>query len=176
MKLVLTFLLISTVVLKSVATDFREIVINEIYAAGFPNKEFIELYNTTGSPIDIGGFTINDKTIANYSIPAQGFVAIGKSSIITEFVAAGISVTSATSFPTLTNGGLSLILKDSDGNLVDGTRMRVEMVVALHLSRSTRIFPVVILTIGQSQMTVRVGHLELPIRFLTLLLTVLILV
>ena len=109
----------------TLAQDFRDIVINEIYAdnnpaaAGFPNLEFVELYNTTDDPIELSGYKINDKAINSYLLAAKSYVAVGKSSIIADFSSAGIPVIDAASFPTLTNSSLHLWLTDPNDDLMD---------------------------------------------------------
>ncbi|WP_162555989.1 lamin tail domain-containing protein [Reichenbachiella versicolor] len=132
MKSNLVILLILVVQSVFATVGQRELVINEVFfdvtpsAAGFPSREFIELHNTTNLAIDITGFKINGKSIGSYTLPANGYVAVGKSSIITDFTNAGIPVVSASSFPTLINGGMQLTLTDASDNIIDSLSYTID--------------------------------------------------
>ncbi len=99
----------------------NDVVINEIAWAGSvddSNDEWIELYNTTTSEIDLNGWYIEDDITTRYDlsgkIPAKGFFVIEKSeSAITNITADLIASIS------LANTGDALILKDPSGNIID---------------------------------------------------------
>ena len=55
-------------------SDLSGVVINEIY---YHNTEFIELYNTSGSTIDIGGWELLDNISVRGTIPAGTMIAPG---------------------------------------------------------------------------------------------------
>lgn len=110
----------------SVATPvaYRDVVFNEVLAdptpvVGMPETEFIELYNRTDAAINLNGWvltnTTTDKVLTPYLLPANEYVILCNSTDAGNFSnALGI-----TSFTALTNGGDSLTLKDSNGNIVD---------------------------------------------------------
>jgi hypothetical protein len=110
----------------SVATPvaYRDVVFNEVLAdptpvVGMPETEFIELYNRTDAAINLNGWvltnTTTDKVLTPYLLPANEYVVLCNSTDAGNFSnALGIA-----SFTALTNGGDSLTLKDSNGNIVD---------------------------------------------------------
>ncbi|MCV9388236.1 lamin tail domain-containing protein [Reichenbachiella ulvae] len=107
-----------------VPTSFREIVINEIYAdynptsVGLPDEEFVELYNLSDYPIKLGDFTLNEEALDDFVLASSAYVIVTDDSNFSEFESFGDVVT-ITSFPSLLNGGMQLLLKDNLGNLVD---------------------------------------------------------
>ena len=115
----------------NIATNSREIVINEIFAdpsgVNQPNPlvlpngssdEFIELHNTTSNAIEITDFDLAGGKVGNYVLDAGSFVILTASSNVTDFQPFG-DVVAVTSWNSLTNSGEQLILRDNLGNLVD---------------------------------------------------------
>lgn len=97
------------------------IVINEVAWAGSAdsaNDEWIELYNTTGSAVDLTGWVIEDDGSTTYAL--SGTIAAGSYFLIEDSetsvnpnaadVVVGIS---------LANSGDSLVLKDETGAVID---------------------------------------------------------
>ncbi|MBX7226779.1 MAG: lamin tail domain-containing protein [Chitinophagales bacterium] len=107
--------------------DFRSIVINEIYpdpdtAAIIPEKEFIELFNTTANPINISNWKIADPTstriLPAYAIPAGGFLILCSSADTALFSPFGPTVGVGT-LPSLNNTGDIITLKDGTNTTID---------------------------------------------------------
>ncbi|MGL1888023.1 MAG: Ig-like domain-containing protein, partial [Reichenbachiella sp.] len=107
-----------------VATPFRALVINEIYAdynpsaVGLPDEEFVELYNNSNQNINIADFQLNGEAIQDFELASGAYVILTDNSNLGEYESFG-EVVSIISFPTLTNGGMQLLLTDNLGNLVD---------------------------------------------------------
>lgn len=96
-----------------------DIVINEIMAdpdpvVGLPNAEYIELFNRTSFPISLDGWKLicgsTTKTLPNYTLPPDSFVIVTDQNNLTLFT--GISGIGVSTFPTLTNSGMSIRLKN----------------------------------------------------------------
>lgn len=120
-KLLFTLSIIAT----SVAVSQAQIVINEIFyntpnSAG-EKEEFVELLNTTSSPINLQGYTIKDNgspvTFGNISIPANGFIVVSNDS--TDFNTAFGFFPHAESNMILSNSGDYIVLKDASGTVID---------------------------------------------------------
>ncbi len=105
-----------------------DVLINEVMAdenpqVGLPAAEFIELYNQTGTAIDYTGWTLERTSIPGGTVSTSsafpaGFIAPGEYVIVTDDSDAALftgfgSVLSLTSFPSLTNGGASIVLYDA---------------------------------------------------------------
>ncbi|MFY0627651.1 MAG: lamin tail domain-containing protein [Reichenbachiella sp.] len=105
-------------------TDFRQIVINEIYsdfnpsATGLPDIEFLELLNVSNQSIKIKSFEINGNPLNKFVLPSGGFVILTDDSDVDMFSGFG-DVVGVNSFPSLLNNGLELVFTDNLGNLVD---------------------------------------------------------
>ncbi|MCP4440995.1 MAG: T9SS type A sorting domain-containing protein [Aureispira sp.] len=105
-----------------------QIVINEILyntpVSSSENEEFVELLNTTSSPINLSGYTIKDNgspiTIGNLTIPANGIVVLGRDSA--DFNTAYGFFPHALSNMNLSNSGDYVVLKDVSGTVVDSVR------------------------------------------------------
>lgn len=109
----------------------RQIVVNEIFAdpsgdhepdpAVLPNDsrdEFIELFNNTLAPIDIGGFQLSGGTIDHFVLEPNSYVILTASNNLSKFEPFG-SVIGVSSWNSLTNNGEAIILTDNLGNVVD---------------------------------------------------------
>ena len=106
---------------------FGDILINEILAdpspiVGLPDAEFVELFNTTDSDIDLSNWTFSDasssSTITSAIVPAQDFLIITSNSAVSLFEPFGTTV-GVSSFPSLNNTGDNLSIKDQNGVLID---------------------------------------------------------
>lgn len=90
-------------------------------------EEWIELYNPTFSPIDISGYTVNNRNDfgTHYSIPRgtivspRSFFIIAKDSAGFLGLGYGFNADLYANFGTLANTGDCIILKDSLGRVVD---------------------------------------------------------
>lgn len=101
-------------------TPFRDIVINEIFAdvspqIGLPSAEYLELYNSSSQAINIGGFTIDSKTLDDFVLESQDYLILTSTSNVGEFSG---NIMGLSSF-SLTDGGEALTLLDNLGNTVD---------------------------------------------------------
>ena len=84
--------------------------------------EFIEIINRTGTPLDIGGFTVSDAESVRFAFPAQTILPAGESAVIFgggsprgEFGNAAINNLVFTANLSLNNGGDSITLRDNSG-------------------------------------------------------------
>lgn len=106
-----------------VATGYRQIVINEIFAdptppIGLPTLEFVELYNATDKAISIGGFQLTGGTVEDFVLDANGYVILTETNDMESFQGFG-AVAGVSSWNTLGNDGEPVLLVDNLGNLVD---------------------------------------------------------
>lgn len=108
--------------LTAMAYSAGDVVINEVAWAGTAdgaNDEWIELYNTTNSAVDLTGWKIDDDNgssiynIASGTIQPHGYFLIEDTEVTTNVAANAIINVS------LANAGDSLVLKDSAGLVVD---------------------------------------------------------
>ena len=104
----------------------NDIIINEIFAdptpsIGLPEYEYLELYNTTGSAIDLTNWTITigstDKVFPSSVIESDSFVILIKEDVFDSFQN-NISKIGFSSI-SLTNGGGNIILKDDNGIVIN---------------------------------------------------------
>lgn len=101
-----------------------DVVINEIMADPdpvvdvLPNNEYVELYNKTAYPINLTNWTItagtNTKLIPSAIIQADSFIVLTSTTAASLF-ASDVAVVGVTSFPSLTNTGQTLTLKNQYG-------------------------------------------------------------
>lgn len=104
----------------------NDVVINEIFidpspSIGLPEFEYIELYNTTNSSINLSGWTITigttEKTFPNSVIEADSFIILIKEDVIDSFPN-NISKIGLTSV-SLTNSGSNIVLKNNVGVVIN---------------------------------------------------------
>ncbi len=104
-------------------TAYWSLRINEILAdptpqIGLPDAEFVELYNSTDSYVNLQDFQLADGMVSNGVIPPNEYAILCDPDDSTSFSNYGL-VIPVTSLPTLTNSGRDLVLRDNLGNLID---------------------------------------------------------
>ncbi len=110
-------------------TGSHEVVINEIAWAGSTassNDEWIELYNTTASSIDITDWRIegaatsgSDLTISDGIIPAHGYFLIANYAANSESSTLNVTPDMVDSSLSLSNSGAQYTLYDDTDNIID---------------------------------------------------------
>jgi len=104
----------------------NDVIINEIFAdptpsVGLPEYEYLELYNTTSSAIDLSGWTItlgtSKKIFPPATIEPDSFVLLIKEDVVDSFPN-NISKIGLPSV-SLTNEGGNIILKDNAGRVIN---------------------------------------------------------
>jgi predicted extracellular nuclease len=113
-------------------TPTGTLVINEFSSGGDNNSEWVEIYNGTGSTVDISGWKIADKNAFDAAeddtipttpqIPAGGYaVIVTSSSIVTGIPgsATTIHLTNGTIGSGLNNNGDSIYLKNASNTIID---------------------------------------------------------
>ncbi|MBL7740897.1 MAG: lamin tail domain-containing protein [Chitinophagaceae bacterium] len=104
-----------------------DVVIDEIMAdptpqVGLPNNEWIELKNTSSSPVNLQNWRIGDATsqsgpMPNFVLQPDSFVIVCTGSAVAALSAFGTTI-SVTSFPSLDNDGDQLFLKAANGMVI----------------------------------------------------------
>jgi len=102
------------------AQNRYDVVIDEIMAdptpqVGLPNNEWIELKNTSSSPVNLQGWRLADGSgqsgpMPNFILAPNSFVIVCTGSAVAALSVFGTTI-SVTSFPSLDNDGESLLLK-----------------------------------------------------------------
>ncbi|MBE9467075.1 MAG: lamin tail domain-containing protein [Bacteroidetes bacterium] len=104
----------------------NDIIINEVMAdpspvVGLPDFEYIELYNNSVNDIDIIDWTItvgtNTKKIPDYSLNKNDYLILCNTSAESELNIFGNTL-ALTSFPTITNSGQTIEIKDSTRTII----------------------------------------------------------
>ncbi len=124
------FFLISIILFCTVASFAQnryDVVIDEIMAdptpqVGLPNNEWLELKNTTASPVNLQNWRIGDATsqsgpMPNFILQPDSFVVVCTGSAVAAMSAFGTTI-SVTSFPSLDNAGDQLFLKAANGAII----------------------------------------------------------
>lgn len=114
------------------ATPSPTIVVNEVSSNGNANTEWVEIYNATGSPIDVSGWKIsdqnafdtgNDDTFPTVSpIPAGGYgVVVPSNSLVVGIPVSAIKIelVNANIGSGLNNDGDAVVLKNSSNTIID---------------------------------------------------------
>ncbi len=105
----------------------RDVIITEIMCdpvpvVGLPEAEFIELHNRSDGPFDLTGWTLSDgnrtATLPTHIIRSGEYVLLSGMSGASALAQFGHVLAVAT-FPSLNNGGESLMLRADDGTEVD---------------------------------------------------------
>ncbi|MFI5188485.1 MAG: lamin tail domain-containing protein [Chitinophagales bacterium] len=104
-----------------------DVVIDEIMAdpapqIGLPDNEWIELKNTSTTPIDLRGWHIGDVTgqsgaFPDFTLHPDSFVIVCTGSAVAAMSAFGSAI-SVTAFPSLNNDGGQLFLLDANGSTI----------------------------------------------------------
>lgn len=104
-----------------------DVVIDEIMAdpspqVGLPNNEWIELKNTTATPINLQNWRIGDASgqsgpMPNFVLQPDSFVIVCTGSAVAAMSAFGTTI-SVTSFPSLDNDGDQLFLRAANGRTI----------------------------------------------------------
>ncbi|MBP7464195.1 MAG: lamin tail domain-containing protein, partial [Bacteroidales bacterium] len=105
----------------------NDIVINEIMAdptpvVGLPEAEYIEIYNTTSTPVNMTGWTLvvgsYVKIIPIAQIDANGFMILCSTADV-ELFGSGVNAVGIVSFPAIPNSGQTLKIIDTEGNEIN---------------------------------------------------------
>ncbi|HEY6062957.1 MAG TPA: lamin tail domain-containing protein [Chitinophagaceae bacterium] len=109
------------------AQNRYDVVIDELMAdptpqIGLPNNEWIELKNTTASPVNLQNWRIGDASgqsgpLPNFTLQPDSFVIVCTGSAVAAMSAFGITI-SVTGFPSLDNDGDQLFLKAANGKTI----------------------------------------------------------
>lgn len=109
--------------------NFKELVINEIYADPSPivaltAAEFVELYNRSSSSFNLNGLKLTDgssiATLGTYTLAAGAYVIICPIADTAQFTALGYTnKLGVSSFPSLNNTGDNIYLKTGTGAVID---------------------------------------------------------
>ena len=119
-------LLLTTVLL---AQNRYDVVIDEIMAdptpqIGLPNNEWIELRNTTSTPVNLQGWRIGDSggqsgSMPDFILDPDSVVIICTGSAVAALSAFGDAI-SVTNFPSLSNEGEQMFLVSPNGQIIHG--------------------------------------------------------
>jgi len=113
-----------------VPATFNDVVINEILAdpeptVGLPAGEFIELYNKSAKPFDLGGWQITDGSstgiFPTYILQPSEYLIVTSSASSSLFSSMGNTI-GLSNFPTLNNSGDALKLSDASLLKIDSVR------------------------------------------------------
>lgn len=106
---------------------FKDVLITEIMAdpsptLGLPDAEYIEVYNRSNKLIDLDGWKLSDEsdqtTLNNYTLLPLEYVILCSSNVSDAFAIFGKTL-SVSRFPSLSNAGEALVIKNSVGELID---------------------------------------------------------
>jgi len=121
---ILSFMLFSAT---AMSQNRYDIVIDEIMAdptpqIGLPNNEWLELKNTTTTPINLQNWRIGDATgqsgpMPNFVLQPDSFVIVCTGSAVAAMSVFGTTI-SVTSFPSLDNDGDQLFLRAANGKTI----------------------------------------------------------
>jgi Lamin Tail Domain len=127
MKTTLSLLLLLFVPYLLPAQNRFDVVIDEIMAdpspvVGLPNHEWIELKNTTATPINLLNWRIGDASgqsgpLPNYILQPDSFVIVCTGSAVVAMSAFGSTI-AVTSFPSLDNDGEQVFIKAANGRTI----------------------------------------------------------
>ena len=102
----------------------QDIIMDEIMAdpepvTGLPESEYVELYNRTLFPVNLGGWTFeygsSAKTFPGVSISPHGYLILTRGIMMNFY---GPYVDLFTSYATLSNEGTTLVLKNASGKVI----------------------------------------------------------
>ena len=107
---------------------FNDIVINEIMPdpdppIGLPNYEYLELHNRTNYSIGLNNYSIStpstSKTLPDIVIQPDSFVVLTSTSGFSAYQNLNLPVYQVSSFPSLTNTGSTVTLKNPQGKVIN---------------------------------------------------------
>ena len=125
----LLYVILATLLFSATATSQNryDVVIDELMAdptpqIGLPNNEWLELKNTTTTPINLQNWRIGDATgqsgpLPNFTLQPDSFVIVCTASAVAAMSAFGTTI-SVTSFPSLDNDGDQLFLRAANGRTI----------------------------------------------------------
>lgn len=92
------------------------VLINEVMADPVANGEWVEVLNPSGAPVELAGWSLVDASgragaVPNVVIDPGGFLVLSEQS--------GTGRFPVSPWPSLNNGGDTILLKDATGNVVD---------------------------------------------------------
>ncbi len=105
----------------------NSVIINEIMAdptprVGLPEFEYIELYNISKFPINLTGWKLSkgtsDIALPSYNLLADSFLILTTTTAVSSFTTLGAAI-GVVSFPSLTNTGDQIILKNENGKIIN---------------------------------------------------------
>lgn len=117
--------------LVAVDAQWQDVIVNEWMpdpnpvVSDLPEAEFIELYNRSAHPFSLQGWTVNDKVLPDHVLLPGQYVILSPASA--DFAQYGAAL-ELESWPTLPNGGSSLIVKDAYGEIVDSLSYAEDLV------------------------------------------------
>ena len=104
-----------------------DILINELMAdpdpvVGWPSVEFVELYNRTSFPIDLGGWKLADAsstiTLGTYIIQPDSFVILCRADSAILFQNLNVAILPVSSLPSLNNSSDELTLRKPNNDII----------------------------------------------------------
>jgi hypothetical protein len=109
--------------------NFKDIILNEIYADPSPivnltTCEYVELYNKSSNPFNLNGLKLTDgsslATLNSYTLAPNGYVILCPITDTAQFTALGYTnKLGVSSFPSLNNTGDNLYLKTALNAMID---------------------------------------------------------
>ena len=115
------------------SAGWQEAVINEWMpdpnpvVADLPEAEYIEVHNPTARSLPLNNWQINGRRLPDHLLPAGGYVILTAANQAAVFTAYG-EVLGLDSWPTLSNGGSTLLLQNELGQTVDSLTYGAELV------------------------------------------------
>lgn len=122
---------ISFLYFKSQPVQPRDIVISEIFAdptppASLPEYEFVELYNRSENVVQLKNWYFQDGAstarLTEYILQPKSYVVLTSSAGYVSYTASGSQVLSVSSFPSLSNFGEPIVIREPDSTLIDSVR------------------------------------------------------
>ncbi len=112
------------------------VVINELMTnpndeLGLPDRQYIELYNTTNNAIDISNWQISVNatltTIANYILPPDGYVCLCSKSAEADMAKVTAAIATTQKALTLTKNSGRVVLRNAQGKVADYVDYSIDM-------------------------------------------------
>nr|WKN37821.1 lamin tail domain-containing protein [Tunicatimonas sp. TK19036] len=109
---------------EAIPAQWNSVVISELMPdpnpvkENLPDAEYLELYNRSEHPFDLQDWTINGKPLPNFIIRPQQYLIVCASADSSLFAPWG-DVLPLSTWPSLSNSGSSLVLKDASQTAID---------------------------------------------------------